>query len=262
MRRRFVYFQSACGPNRTLSNGQLSLTINDNSGAISELLFGGSDWYNPGRPGAYFAIAFGDDFYLFTESQTTPEAKVCGSSSFISATYRELPLKVERRYTLASDANAFFVRTTIKNQTEDPVALRLAESFDPDQDIDQGGDFLTLNRLRELAEIPVTQATGLDTTYTVIMGSPTPGAVVEAAGGSNTDPPKVGYFLIETLQELDDFLDNPQNAEGRRGDLGIHCGITKTLAPAETFTFTMLQAFGLTVAAAEAAFLAALPQAN
>jgi len=254
MRRRLVWLQGAeeCGPNRTLAAGGLSLTIDSNTGAISQILFGGRDWYNPGVPVSDYVFALGGTvwhWYLQGGSGTT---RVCGSPSKLSVdNYAEVPIPVKRVYTLNGD-NAFIVKTSFTNTTESPLLIEFAETFDPDQDWDLNESFDTKNRIVSIGGISATRATGVASTYTVIMGSPNVESVVDASG------PNGGYFRIDSLPYLQNFLSNPHDAQDAQEDMGIHCGFRKTLDVGETYTFTMLQGFGVTIGSAESAFIAAL----
>lgn len=251
-----------CGPNRILDNGSLRISFDGDYAAISRVLFGGRDWYNPGTPVSNYVIAINQNFYDFDTYSNgntgtyNPLARVCGSPSKISADsfiFWE-NVSIERVYSLAKGANAFIVKTTFKNNSESPVLVEFAETFDPDQDFDFNSNFNTRNSIITLGGILAARAIGEDTSYTVIMGSPNSESVVEAAGDGR------GFFEIDNYSRLVQFLNNPQNGQGIVDDLGIHCGFRRTLAANETYTFSMVQGFGTTISEAENSFLAAISQ--
>ena len=262
---------SPCGTNRLLTNGALSLLINNESGAISQVLFGGADWYRPIAAVSDLAIMVDDFFDLITAAsdndpdgvfsffETTATSSVCGDSSRVVSSdyegeidYSKFPLF--REYEAFSE-NAFKVNTYMANKSGSSVTIKLAETFDPDQDFDVAGETLTRNSIRTIDGTRVAQARGAITDRTVIMGSPDEGALIESGDSGN-----YAVFQIFNDRQLEFFTSSPQVAEGPESaiDLGIHCGIERIVPPGGCFRFTMIQAFGLTVGEAEEAWAAAI----
>jgi hypothetical protein len=256
-----VVRREVCGPNRVLSNGALSISFDGDYGAISQVLFGGRDWYNPGTPVSDYAIAINGDFFLFSTYANgyvdTPDetlARVCGNRAKTKITVdrfsRWSNVDIKREYQIIG--NAFIVRTTFTNKSDSPISVEFAETFDPDQDLDIDGSFLTKNSIIIVDGISAAQAVGDVTDYTVIMGSPNAESVVEAAGDRR------GFFQIFDYSDLQTFLSDPQDGGGVIDDLGIHCGFSITLEVSSSYTFAMVQGFGVTTDAAATSFTNAL----
>ena len=248
-----------CGENRLLSNGSLQLLLSEN-GAISQVLFGGSDWYRPGTPVSDLAIAINGDLDVVSAFTTTATAEVCGDDGRVVAgnfeatiDYEEFPMF--REYQLLG--NAFRVDTYISNQSSGNALIEMAETFVPSQDLDQGFNLNTQNRLRTIGSNRVVQSTGANTTYTVLMGALEPEAILHDGHSFDTS-----IFAIGSLGQLRQFLNFPivSSTAPQTTNNGIHCGIRQTLLPGDCFRFTMLQGFGLTVGQAEQSFLNAIDQ--
>lgn len=54
----------------TLDNGSLSVDIRDDNGAIGQVLFGSSDFYNPGLPVSDFGLQNGTNTSTFVRNTT------------------------------------------------------------------------------------------------------------------------------------------------------------------------------------------------
>lgn len=238
-----------------LSNGSLSVTIREDNGAIGEVLFGGSDFYNPGTPISDHVIQEGintSTFVSFSNVFGSGSAVVSGDSEKVTTTASTpFGINFTRVYSLVPGLNVLRTITTFTNGTTNTnLTVSFADTFDPDQGIDKGGDFSTSNDVKTLntaagvAKVAqATEAGGL----TVVMGSVNPNATVAA-----------GFpFWISNGFELNNFFANPFDADGAFRDSGIHVGISSLLAAGESFSFTFDQAYGLTALDADQAFIAA-----
>ncbi|MEO0686861.1 MAG: hypothetical protein AAFY76_17900, partial [Cyanobacteria bacterium J06649_11] len=236
----------------------LKVDIREDNGAIDSVLFGGSDYFNPGSPVSDFGFQNNTDTSSFVRNDTSgfTEQPVTvnedDGSVVVTGTYTRGGANVDfkRTYTQIDGLNVFEVETEFTNNGSD-VDLRYFDTFDPDQGIDRGSGFATLNDVLTLdsgsGEAKIGQATesgGL----TFILGSVNPNVTV-ASGNP---------FSISSGFTLNNFFTSPFDGDGALADSGTHIGIDLDLDAGESETFTYLQAYGTTIDEAQEQFIDAL----
>ena len=239
----------------TLSNGSLLAAIRGNNGAIDDILFDGSNFFNPGSPISDFGFQNGTDtstFVLndtegFREQPVTVER--IDETIVVTGTYSRGGADIDftRTYSLVEGLNVVSVETEFVNNGSD-IDLRYFDTFDPDQGIDRGNSFETFNDVFTLdtagGTATVGQASELDN-LTFLLGSLNPDVTV--ASGS---PFNIGGGFT-----LNQFFDSPFDGEGALADQGTHIGIQLDLNAGETESFEYFQAYGETPEEAQEQFL-------
>ena len=241
-----------------LSNDSLSVEIREDNGAIDAVLFGGSDFFNPGTPVSEFGFQNGTDTSTFVRNETdfSGDQPVNVTSLdgpvVITGTYDRGGANVDfiRTYSLVEGLDVLRIETEFFNNGSD-VTLSYFDTFDPDQGVDQGNDFDTFNDVltldTELGAATVGQATEQDG-LTVIVGSLNPGVTV--ASGSP--------FEISNGFELNNFFNDPFDGNGAFDDSGTHVGIQLELNAGESTSFEYFQAYGESIEAAQEQFIEAV----
>lgn len=242
----------------TLNNGSLNVTIRDDNGAIDSVLFGGSDFYNPGSSVSDYGFQNGTNTSTFVLNTTTgftsQPVSVSSGSGFVAVkgTYTTGGANVSftRTYSLVDGLDVLRITTNFVNNGPE-VMLRYFDTFDPDQGFDQGHDFgtsndvLTLSTGNGLATVGQAAETG---GLTVVMGSLDPEATV--ASGSP--------FSIFNGSALNTFFSSPVDSDGAFNDQGTHVGAVQFLLGAGgTSSFVYDQAYGTSMAAAQEQFIRA-----
>ena len=241
----------------TLDNGLLAVDLNDNNGAISSVLFGGSEFYREGTFVSNYGFQNGTNtgtFVTFNANGSEPSpvnVSSNGSSVTATGTYRGGGANIgfSRVYSLVPGLNVLRTTITLANGGAD-TNISLFETFDPDQGQDQGNGFGTNNDVTTI-ETGVGTATAGQATETgglsVVIGTLNGDATV-AAGGP---------FGIFGGVGLNNFFNAPIDGNGSFADLGTHVGLRTLLDAGTSLTFRYDQAFGLTSGAAQDAFIAA-----
>jgi hypothetical protein len=242
----------------TLSNGSLNVTIRDDNGAIDTVLFGGSDFYNPGGSVSDYGFQNGTNTSTFVINTTTgftgQPVSVTSGSGFVavSGTYTGGGANVSftRTYSLVDGLDVLRITTNFVNNGPE-VMLRYFDTFDPDQGVGQGhgfgtsNDVLTLSTGNGLARVgQAMEAGGL----TVVMGSVASNATV--ASGSP--------FSIFNGSALNTFFSSPVDSNGAFNDQGTHVGAMQVLMGAGgASTFVYDQAYGTSMTVAQDQFIRA-----
>ncbi|NJL22089.1 MAG: PTPA-CTERM sorting domain-containing protein [Leptolyngbyaceae cyanobacterium SM1_3_5] len=240
----------------SLSNGSLTLDINDSNGAISSVLFGGSEFYQRGAFVSNFGFQNGTNTSTFATntafgSSGVPVTVTSGSGSATvngSFTGGGANISFSRVYSLVPGLNVIRTITTFVNNGAD-TTLSAFDTFDPDQGLDKGtgfgtfNDVLTLVTNAGLAKVgQATESGGLS----VVIGSLNPATI--ASGNP---------FQIGDGFDLNAFFDAPFDDNGSFADSGTHIGLRSVLTAGSSLSFAYDQAFGLTSEAAQAEFIAA-----
>jgi hypothetical protein len=232
-----------------LTNGNLTVNVGDN-GAITSLLFDGNEFYLQGTPVADFGYQVGTDTGTFRFNTTSGGVGIPGSSTdpTWTGTYTAgaNTADVSRTYTILPGLNVLRITTTVTNTSAGALALRWFDTYDPDQGIDDGDGFDTVNDIYSLGGGNVgrsTAASGL----TVIFGL---GPAL--AYGNGTSPFGLGVSDGDALNEC---FATPFDPNGAAQDIGVCIGSELALGIGATLSVSYDQAFGTTISAAEAAFL-------
>ena len=247
-----------------LANDSLTVTIREDNGAIDTILFGGSDFFNPGAPVSDFGFQNGADTSTFVINSTDEfdfssqpvDVTSTDDSVVVTGTYTEGGANVDftRTYSLVEELDVLRVETEFVNNGSD-LTLSYFDTFDPDQGVDRGNDFETFNDVltldTDLGEATVGQATELDG-LTFILGSPDPDTTVAS-----------GFpFDISSGFELNDFFTSPFDGDGAFVDEGTHIGIQLDLESGETESFEYFQAYGESIEEAQEQFIEAIAPAG
>ena len=255
-----VGFASAPSQSSVLTNGSLTVVIRDGNGAIDEVRFGGSDFYNPGSSVSNYGFQNGISTSTFSLATTDgslfgnifiSSVSTVGDTVVVSGRFTGGGASVDftRTYSLIPDTNALQVQIELTNSGITDATVRWFETFDPDQGIDHGRGFTTFNDVFEIAPgVNVGQAVDSGD-LTVVIGSPEPDSVV-ASGNP---------FQIDSGFSLNAFFDNPFDGGGAPADSGTHVGGTvMSLSPAGSASLVYYHGYGLSTADARSAFLDAL----
>lgn len=255
----------------TLSNGSLVVTVHSNGGTASVVFPnsppGVSNYYDPGLPVSDFGLQVGTNTATFRNNTLfaglfgggvgIPGTLTGGGgSATFTGTYAPgggVNVGVSRTYSIASGLNDLITTNTFTNNGTAPVTLRFFENNDPDQDVNVGGGFNTLNSVRSLGGFTVGEDTGPVSGLSAVVGfvSPTSSTV---GFGSGSSPFGLEIFSGNDLNTL--FASPFQPGSPFNADIGVAAGLQFTLNPGESFTAVFDQGFGTTPGAAEAAFLA------
>ncbi len=255
-----VGFASVPSRSAVLTNGSLTVAIEEGNGAIGEVSFGGSDFYNPGTPVSDYGFQAGTSTSTFSIATTVgslssnisiSSVSTVGDAVVVRGRYTGGATTVDftRTYSLIRGTNALQVEIELTNSGISNATVRWYETFDPDQGYDHGRGHNTFNDVLEIIPgVSVGQATDTGG-LSVVMGSPESGSVV--ASGSP--------FRIDSGAYLNSFFDNPFDGEGNFDDSGTHVGGTVVaLAPASSATIIYYHGYGLSEADARSAYLDAL----
>jgi hypothetical protein len=250
-----------------LTNGDLQVTVRSSDGTIQAIFPlanpPASNFYDPGFPVANFGFQVGTSTGTFAFNSRAgitniPVTVTPGAgTATVAGTYSPgggVSVPFSRTLSLVPGLNVLQTTSTITNAGASAVTIRFFENYDPDQGIGQGAGFDTINTVKSLAGIQVSEATGPTRPLTAVLGA----AGDIAAFGSGTSP-----FGLEVSNGtlLNQVFGTPFQPVGLDADIGFANGLEFTLAPGASASFTFFHAFGLTAAEAEAQFLAALPTA-
>jgi len=238
----------------TLSNGPLTVDIRTDNGAINRVLFGGSDYYNPGIPVSNWGVQAGTVTATYVNNTTAGgtglNVTVAGDGSSVTVTgaytVGGADVDITRRYSLVAGWDVLRVTTTFVNAGPE-VTLRYFDTLDPDQGVDQGRGSGTYNDVfnlqTQLGMGRVAQATepgGLS----VVMGS-LQGSVIVASGNP---------LSIRDGGQLNALFDLPYDGDGQFEDNGAHVAVPVDLPAGATVRFVYDQAYGPTPQGARGAF--------
>ena len=239
----------------SFNNGSLQTDIRQDNGAIDDVFFGGSDFFNPGFPVSDFGFQNGTDTstFVFNDtsgfSQQPVTVERIDDEIVVTGTYTGGGANVDftRTYSLVEGLNVVNVETEFVNNGSD-VDLSYFDTFDPDQGTDRGNGTETFNDVFDLdtagGTATVGQASELDD-LTFLLGSLNPDVTV--ASGSP--------FNIGDGFTLNEFFASPFDGEGELADSGTHIGIQLDLSAGETESFDYLQAYGENPEEAQEQFL-------
>jgi hypothetical protein len=127
--------------------------------------------------------------------------------------------------------------------------LSCFDTFDPDQGDMRGWGRGTYNDVYVLDDAAVARATDRGG-WTIVMGTREAGVTLGAGSP----------FWIDRGTTLNTFFSAPYDGNGSFADSGFHVGTRLSLPQGVTLMFVFDQAFGTSLAAAEAAFVAANPR--
>lgn len=244
-----VTAQAADAAPFTLTNGTLNVQVADN-GTIFALQFDGREYYREGAFVSDFGFQVGTNTGTFEINTTQGGTAIAGSSTnpTWSGSYSNSgsTANVSRTYAVPLP-NLLTVTISATNTGTSPLDLRWFDTLDPDQGVDGGAGFNTVNDIYNLGGFNVARATSADG-YTVLFGSsPT------LAFGGGTSAFGLGVSSGATLNQC---FATPFDPNGANADIGVCIGSTFSLAPGQSGSYTYFQAFGATPAVAEATFLA------
>lgn len=233
-----------------LTNGSLTVDIRTDNGAIDTVLFGGTDYFNPGIPVSDFGLQNGTNTSTFvvntTDGITMQPVSVSGVN-VVTGTFTGGGANVSfaRSYSLVPGLNVLRVATGFTNHGS-PLTLSYFDAFDPDQGTNLGLGPPTYNDVFGLAGGRVGQAriNGGGLQHTVIAGSLDPRVTV-ASGNP---------FFIRDGNTLNNFFAAPFDGNDTFADEGTHIGLRTSLGSGQSTSFTYDLAFGLTPADAQFAF--------
>lgn len=235
-----------------LTNGSLSVTIDDTNGAIDAVTFGGSDFFNPGAPVSNFGFQRGTDISTFQINTTTGGSDIsvvavsAGTASAVAVSFdvsQTAGIQIVRTYQLIENVNALRIVTSLVNTDGSPVTATIFDTFDPDQGVDQGEGTSTFNDVSTFGG----QTFGIASASTGGGSSGGKGLTVISTSSDNEAVfASGGPFQISNGTDLNDFIANPVDGEGLFADSGMHVARRTTIAPDGFFQTSFDLIFGLT----------------
>lgn len=218
----------------TLTDGDLSVDIREDNGAIGTLLFGGRDFYNPGTPVSDWILQVDTDTSTFSSNTTTGgnpigvrSVTADGDSVSVLADYVAggAKVRVERSYSLISGADTLRTTTTLTNFGQD-LTLALVDTFDPDQAADPF--FETLNDI----DNGTARSIGPN------------GFTVEFSGlPSSYRSDDLGIFSGRDLNQF--FANEPFDPDGAVQDIGVSLGVRELIASGDSLTVSFDQVYSI-----------------
>ncbi|PZD70707.1 hypothetical protein C1752_10222 [Acaryochloris thomasi RCC1774] len=221
----------------TLTDGDLSVDIREDNGAIGTLLFGGRDFYNPGTPVSDWILQVDTDTSTFSSNTTSGgnpigvrSVTADGNGVSVLADYVAggSKVRVERNYSLISGADTLRTTTTLTNFGQD-LTIALADTFDPDQ---AAGEPLFFFGTRNDIDNGTARSIGPN------------GFTVEFSGlPSSYNSNDLGIFSGEDLNQF--FANDPFDPNGTIGDIGVSLGVRELIASGDSLTVSFDQAYSL-----------------
>ena len=231
-----------------LSNGQLSIDIRTDNGAIDTALLNGNDFFNAGTPVSDWGMQNGTDTASFVFNDTTgvTQQPVTVTSTAttvtVTGTYTAGGSNVafSRVYRLVAGVNALTVVTALTNNAASTINLRYFDTFDPDQGAPLGLGSATVNDVLVQGGIPVARSSATnDLTFTI--GSIFGESSILASGNP---------FRIDSGSLLNGVVTAPFDGNGATADNGQHLVYVRSIAPGQTVVTHGVLAFGATNVAA------------
>lgn len=221
-------FLSVGAQAEVISNGNLTITVRNDNGAIDSYVMDGVDYFGQGSHVSDWGIQIGTDTSTFRLNNTN------GSTSIPVTVTKTAVNKVEvtgvinwsgknvaftRSIIVSQDKDAMLFSYNFKNNdTMDPVEISIFETFDPDQGISSGNGYGTYNDVVSFGSLRVAQA--VDRAGLTFMIGTTDSRMTLAAGSP---------FRINNGNGLNNFFVNPYDGEGNFDDEGVHLGLRVTL---------------------------------
>lgn len=232
-----------------ITQGALSANIDNTNGAISNVSFGGTEFYRQGTFVSDFGYQVGTNTGTFQRNTaggslgTGPVTVTAMNATTVVVTGASNGVAFTRTYSAVPGLDVLRTAVTLTNTTSGTITnFRAFEAFDPDQGIPS--TFSTLNDVFPLVGIPVSQAS-VGSGLTVVAGG---------LGGITGFLNNLGIF---SGGDLNSFFGGPLDPNGASGDIGFAFGFQQTLAPGQTVGYTFDQAFGTTPQNAQNAFVSA-----
>ncbi|MFN6566065.1 PEP-CTERM sorting domain-containing protein [Dendronalium sp. ChiSLP03b] len=251
-----VAFSTLTAQAAVISNGELSVEIRNDNGAINSLLFGRKEFYRKGTFVSDFGFQVGSDTSTFVLNSALKNigqpVTVSKNNNSVSVTGRYTQggsaIDFTRTYSLVPNHNVLRITTNFINSGADTL-LSYFDTFDPDQGIAQRNGYGTYNDVFSIATgngiAKVGQATDISK-LSVVIASLDPDVTVAS-----------GFpFKIGDGKTLNNFFNSPFDGNGSYVDNGTHIGLRKLLTAGNSFSFTFDQGFGNTSIKAQQEFLA------
>lgn len=222
-----------------LTTGDVTLTVNESTGAISSFEGFGTDYFNHGTFVANYGLMVEGNNSSYTNILTNA-ASVAGTNINVSgATVGATSVSVFgnyfndfdfiRTYSLVGGVNNIIALTMqITNNTGAAASILGYETFDPDQGITPGLGYSTINDVIEITPgFLAATSVNTDSLNPFLIGSPD--AVATSAGG---------LFQIDSATDLLSVLNSPFDANGATADNGSHVVHRYNLAANQTVSTT------------------------
>ncbi|MDB6075343.1 MAG: hypothetical protein JWO89_2983 [Verrucomicrobiaceae bacterium] len=236
----------------TISDGNMVITLTDNSGAIYSAKYAGNEYFRLGVNTANWGLQVGTDTSTF-RTNTIDNASgiavtMAGTTATGTYTAGGSNVSVQRTYQAVSGHETLLISNVFVNNGATPVTLRYFDTFDPDQGSPLGGGSGSANDVLVVAGKTVAQAsTGASPPLTCILGFNGITPVLSAGG-----PYDYSGIISGTI--LNNVFTNPADDNGVTSDTSINLVAQQTIAPGGTWSFEVLLAFGGSPAQAQSNF--------
>jgi hypothetical protein len=240
-----------------MQDGQLSVQLLSENGAIAAVNFQGNEFFRIGNPVAYVANYGVQDYFNLASFAVNDTYGNIGFSTISQPNYTfqsdwqflTLHLRTTRSYQLLPGLNTLRITTQVEN-LGDTLGLMLFETYDPDQGVNHGLGNATYNKVNALPEAIWAHARingGPTQQQTVIAGSTDLRTTVTAGG----------FFSLFDGQDVNDFFDFPYDGADALADEGLHIGMRTIFTPNQTTSWHYDLSFGNTLTEAENSFFQA-----
>jgi len=250
----------------SMSNGFLSMSIDNTNGAITSATLGGTEFYQidalvsdygfqVGTNTSTFAVARTDGSISGAGLTVSSVTQLTARSVRVNARYQPnatTDISISRTYTLLNGLNVVRIdQSLFNNRFSGTTVVRSFDVNDPDQG--GSGSNTTINDVTNIQEKRVGIASIASGLSVGIGGSPNAASPQMIVGfGTGSSP----FGLdITTGGELNTFFSSPFDPNGASSDSGLAVGRQLGIEHGTSKVFRYYQAFGTTVADVEAGFI-------
>jgi len=220
-----------------ITNGQLTITVRNDNGAIDSYVMDGIDYFGQGTHVSDWGVQIGSDTSTFRLNNTSGSNGVPVTVTKVAANQVDVTgvinwsgknVSFTRSIIVSLSQNAMLFTYTFNNlDSMDDVEVSMFETFDPDQGRASGNGFGTYNDVVSFGSLRLAQA--VDQTGLTFMIGTTDPRMTLAAGSP---------FRIDSGSGLNSFFASPFDGEGNFADQGVHIGLRVTLTANEVLTTT------------------------
>ncbi|MFZ4596161.1 MAG: hypothetical protein ACOYOF_18025, partial [Verrucomicrobiaceae bacterium] len=239
----------------TITDGALTVVIDDNNGAIQSAQLGGKEYFRLGTFVSDWGLQVGTDTTTFrvNNANATEGIPVTVSGTTATGTYSAggATISASRTYNAVPGQNTLRITNSFTNTGSSSVSLRYFDTFDPDQGTGFSGYNTpsTQNDVLIVSGRSVAQASiPASTVHTLILSAPSLTPVLSAGGA----------FQISSGAILNAEQSTPTDGNGTSADLGLHLIADQVILPGSSWTFDVYVTFGTSVATAQASFTSAV----
>jgi hypothetical protein len=227
-----------------LSNGQLTLNVRNDNGAIDNAILNGKDFFDYGTHVSDWGMQNGTNTGSFvlnnTSGGTSQPVTVTSTATSVTVTGTYTAggsnVSFSRVYRLVAGVNALTIVSNFTNNAATTMEMRYFDTFDPDQGGGIGLGTNTVNDVLVSGGIRVARASATnDLTFTI-------GSIY----GETSILDCGGPFQINSGSILNTVVTSPVDGDSTTADLGAHMVYVRSIAPGQTVETNGVLAFGET----------------